>query len=100
MINKTFVCLVFSTTCAKPEYFIGVSIHASCHLSASASKDVALKHLHYRPISAAFPGNIFPWFALAGVQVHLGSVGFSWDGGVHSGGWEAQPSLEHSGPPL
>ena len=25
-----------------------------------------------------------------GVQVHLGSVGFSWDG-VHLGGWEAQP---------
>ena len=37
-----------------------------------------------------FQENLFPWFALDGVQVHLGSVGFSWDG-VQLGGWEAQP---------
>ena len=51
------------------------------------------------PFLQLFQEHLFPWFALAGVQVHLGSVGFSWDGGVHSGGWEAQPSLEHSGLP-
>lgn len=27
-----------------------------------------------------FQEHLFPWFALDGVQVHLGSVGFSWDG--------------------
>ena len=81
VINKTFVCLVFSTTCAKPEYFIGLSIHASCHLSASASKDVALQHLHYRPISAAFPGTSFPLVCLGWCA---GSPGFSW---VFLGWW-------------
>ena len=50
------------------------------------------------PFLQLFQEHLFPWFALAGVQVHLGSVGFSWDGGVH---WEAgrpRPAWSTLGP--
>ena len=83
--NQQDLC-VFSTTlgsCAKPAYFIGVSIHASCSSTLTLSA-------HFCTFSRNISSPALPWMVCRFTWVQLGFLGMvvcTWEAGRPSPAW-------------